>query len=71
MAVLVSWGCCNKLTQTAWFKRADLDFPGGTVDKESACQCRVHGFDPWSEKIPRAMEQLSPCAATKEPVCCN
>ena len=25
----------------------------------SACQCRGHGFDPWSRKIPHAMEQLS------------
>ena len=29
--------------------------------KESACQCRRHRFDPWSGKIPRASEQLSPC----------
>ena len=33
--------------------------------KESACQCRRHGFDSWSRKIP---EQLSPCATTTEPV---
>ena len=25
---------------------------------ESACQCRAHGFEPWSGKIPHAMEQL-------------
>ena len=24
--------------------------------KESACQCRRHGFDPWSGKIPHAAE---------------
>ena len=30
--------------------------------KESACQCRRHGFDPWSGKVPHALEQLSPCA---------
>jgi len=35
---------------------------------ESACQCRRHGFNPWSGKIPRGEEQLSPCAAV-EPVC--
>ena len=32
-----------------------LGFPGGTGDKESACQCRRHkrcGFDPWARKIP-------------------
>ena len=30
-------------------------FPGGTVGKESSCQCRRHkrhGFDPWIRKIP-------------------
>ena len=31
------------------------DFPAGTVD-ESAYQCRVRGFDPWSGKIPYAVE---------------
>ena len=35
---------------------------------ESACQCRGHGFEPWSVKIPHATEQLSPCATTTEPV---
>ena len=32
-----------------------------------ACQCRRHGFEPWSRKIPHAAEQLSPCATTIEP----
>ena len=27
---------------------------------ESACQCRGHGFEPWSRKIPHAAEQLGP-----------
>ena len=35
--------------------------------QESACQCRGHGFEPWSRKIPRAAEQLSPCTTTTEP----
>ena len=34
---------------------------------ESACQCRGHGFEPWSGKIPHAAEQLSPCTTTTEP----
>ena len=38
---------------------------------ESACQCRGHGFDPWSGKIPRATEQLSLCATTTEPASRN
>ena len=38
---------------------------------ESACQCRGHGFEPWSRKIPHAAEQLSPCAIITEPMCHN
>ena len=47
---------------------------------ESACQCRGHGFEPWSGNIPHAAEQLSPCffffatttePARLEPVLCN
>ena len=34
---------------------------------ESACQCRAHGFEPWSGKIPRAVEQLGPWATITEP----
>ena len=36
--------------------------------KESACQCRRHGFDPWSRKSSHATGQLSLCATTTEPV---
>ena len=36
--------------------------------KEPTCQCRRHGFSPWSRKIPHAAEQLSPRATTIEPV---
>ena len=28
--------------------------------KESACQCRSHGFDPWPGRIPYASEQAKP-----------
>ena len=28
-----------------------LGFPGGSVVKHSACQCRRHRFDPWFGKI--------------------
>ena len=28
-------------------------FPGGSVGKESALQCRRHQFNPWSGKIPQ------------------
>ena len=51
--------------------------------KESACQCRRHGFDPGSGKILHTTQQLSLCAsatelvllrpraANHEPTCCN
>ena len=45
-----------------------LRLPWGPNGKESACQCGRHGFDPWSEKIPHATEQLSPCVTTIEAV---
>ena len=35
--------------------------------KESAYQCKRHGFYPWSRKIPQAAEQISLCATTTEP----
>ena len=35
-------------------------FPVGAVVEKSACQCRGHGFEPWSGKIPHAAEQLGP-----------
>ena len=28
-----------------------LGFPADASGKESACQCRRHGFDPWIRKI--------------------
>ena len=33
---------------------------------ESACQCRGHGFKPWSGRIPHVAEQLGPWATTTE-----
>ena len=36
--------------------------------KEFAYHCRRHKFNRWSRKIPHAVEQLSPCATTIEPV---
>ena len=44
-----------------------LGLPWWRSGWESACQCRGHGFEPWSGKIPHAAEQLSPCATTAEP----
>ena len=44
-----------------------LGLPWWLSDKESACQCRRHRFDPWSGKIPHASEQLTPCTTTPDP----
>ena len=38
-----------------------LTLPWWSSDTESTCQCMGHRFDPWSGRIPRALEQLSPC----------
>ena len=35
--------------------------------REATCQCRRHGFDPWSGKIPHVVEQLSPRATLLSP----
>ena len=56
-----AWGCKRLRT---WKSSAGL--PSWLSGKESACQCRGHRFDPWSGKIPHAVEQLHPCAKTIE-----
>ena len=49
-------------------KNTVLGLPWWCSGWESACQCRGHGFEPWSGKIPHAAEQLSPWATITEPV---
>ena len=49
-------------------KKDTWGFPWWLSGQESACQCRRHGFDSLPEKIPHAVEQLSLCATTIEPV---
>ena len=57
------WEC--KLVQPLWktvwkfLKKLKLGLPWWHSGYESACQCRGHGFEPWSRKIPHATEQLS------------
>ena len=51
----------------AHFKIGLLGLPWWRSGWESACQCRGHGFEPWSGKIPHAAEQLGPWATTTEP----
>ena len=49
------------------FQRDQGGLPWWHSGWEPACQCRGHGFEPWTGKIPHAPEQLSPCATTTEP----
>ena len=41
-------------------KKKKKEFTWWLSGKESSCQSRGQGFDPWSRKIPRAVKQLSP-----------
>ena len=49
-------------------KKTTCGLPWWFSGKESAWQCRRHGFQSWSGKIPHAGEQLSSCTTTTEPV---
>ena len=69
---------CKNLATTAWMlpffikkENPSWGLPWWFSGKESAYQCRRHGFDPWSGKILYAMEQLSLCATTTEPLLQN
>ena len=48
-------------------KKEHIGLPWWRSGWESACQCRGHGFEPWSVKIPHAAEQLGPWTTTTEP----
>ena len=41
-------------------QEASLGLPWWSNGEEFALQCKGHQFDPWSSKIPHAMEQLNP-----------
>ena len=59
----------EKITHTNYaLKHTRWGLPWWRSGWESACQCRGHGFKPWSRKIPHAVEQLGPWATTTEPV---
>ena len=49
-------------------KKWYLGLPWWLSGKESAHQCRRHGFNPLFRKIPHVVGQLSPCTTTVEPV---
>ena len=47
--------------------KKDWDFPGGPVVEHPPASAGGHRFDPWSGKMPHAMEQLSLCTTATEP----
>ena len=49
----------NNIGVTGRIIKNTLGLPWWLIGKESVCQCRRHGFYPWSKKIPYAVEQLS------------
>ena len=49
---------CDKIQQPFTLKKKLSGLPWWRSGWESACQCRGHGFEPWSGKIPHAVEQL-------------
>ena len=55
----------SKVKVNAWKK--SLGLPWWRSGWESTCQCRGHGFEPWSGKIPHAAEWLGPWATIAEP----
>ena len=65
---------CPSLASKHNSRKCDLklvqDFPGSSVVKNSPANARDRGLIPdlGSEVIPRAMDQLSPCATGIEPV---
>ena len=56
-----------KLKKIKLKKKWKAGLPWWCSGWESACQCRGHGFEPWSGKIPHATEQLGPWATITEP----
>ena len=69
MKICVAIEIINKtVSEKANIKKESSELPWWLSGKESTCQCRRHRFDPWSGEIPHATEQLSPWAATTEPV---
>ena len=48
-------------------KQNKVGLPWCRSGLKSAYQCRGHGLNPWSGKIPHAAKQLSPCATATEP----
>ena len=61
--ILTFYQCKSKQTVPASQNLAPAD---ETVTNFWWSQCRGHGFDPWSRKIPHASEQLGKCRTTND-----
>ena len=59
---------CCQLSYYIQELRSTAGLPWWRSGWESACQCRGHGFEPWSGKIPHAAERQGPWATIAEPV---
>ena len=53
------------------FHKFTAGLPWWLSGRETTCQRRRHGFDPWSRKTPHTVGQLSLGATTTEPVLQN
>ena len=53
-------GTAVSAQEATLFKMKPSGLPWWRSGSESACQCRGHGFKPWSGKIPHDAEQLGP-----------
>jgi len=56
--------CSNYLKKKV--KQTSRGFPWWYSGWEFTCQCRGHGFNPWSGKVTHALEPLSPGTTTME-----
>ena len=62
------WGIQTEIWYDPFgFKKCTTGLPWWHSGWESACQCRAHGFEPWSGKIPHAAERLGLWATITEP----
>ena len=57
----------SRLSYILMIKNKISGLPWWRSGWESACQCRGHGFEPWSGRIPHAAERLGPWATIAEP----
>ena len=68
ISLLVNFGSFYLLQNIFFsFKISKWGPPWQSCGQESTCQCREHGFDPWSWWISHAMKLLGPCTTTTKP----